>query len=142
MFWGRVAITRGGSWINSHRNARCAYRNRNIPDNFNNNIGFRVVVSIALGPGRQTPTFKDAGRRQYEMRASLTRPRSRPRSTTAAGQIVRAPRLVSAKDDAEARGPGLLRPGRARLAGWSSDEKPVQHHPSAMRGLFQAGAVA
>jgi formylglycine-generating enzyme required for sulfatase activity len=34
---------RGGSWNNNHQNARCANRNRNIPDNFNNNIGFRVV---------------------------------------------------------------------------------------------------
>jgi hypothetical protein len=34
---------RGGSWNNNHTNARCAYRNRNIPDNFNNNVGFRVV---------------------------------------------------------------------------------------------------
>ena len=33
---------RGGSWNNNRRNARCAYRNRNIPDNFNNNVGFRV----------------------------------------------------------------------------------------------------
>lgn len=31
----------------SHRNARCAYRNRNIEDNWNNNNGFRVSVSIA-----------------------------------------------------------------------------------------------
>ncbi|MEA3350046.1 MAG: SUMF1/EgtB/PvdO family nonheme iron enzyme [Chloroflexota bacterium] len=34
---------RGGSWNNNRRNVRCAYRNRNTPDNFNNNIGFRVV---------------------------------------------------------------------------------------------------
>ncbi|MFH0995525.1 MAG: SUMF1/EgtB/PvdO family nonheme iron enzyme [Pseudomonadota bacterium] len=34
---------RGGSWNNNRRNARCANRNRNVPDNFNNNIGFRVV---------------------------------------------------------------------------------------------------
>jgi hypothetical protein len=34
---------RGGSWNNNRRNARCAYRNRNNPDNFNNNVGFRVV---------------------------------------------------------------------------------------------------
>ncbi|MCX6081867.1 MAG: SUMF1/EgtB/PvdO family nonheme iron enzyme [Chloroflexi bacterium] len=34
---------RGGSWNNTHNNARCAYRNRNNPDNFNNNIGFRLV---------------------------------------------------------------------------------------------------
>jgi hypothetical protein len=34
---------RGGAWNNNRRNLRCAYRNRNTPDNFNNNIGFRVV---------------------------------------------------------------------------------------------------
>lgn len=34
---------RGGSWNNNRNNARCAYRNRNVPDNFNNNIGFRLV---------------------------------------------------------------------------------------------------
>jgi hypothetical protein len=39
---------RGGSWINNNRNARCANRNRNIPDNYNNNVGFRLVVSIAV----------------------------------------------------------------------------------------------
>lgn len=39
---GRAA-ERGGSWNNNRRNARCANRNRNIPDNFNNNVGFRVV---------------------------------------------------------------------------------------------------
>ncbi|MBM3853529.1 MAG: hypothetical protein FJ399_10280 [Verrucomicrobia bacterium] len=44
---------RGGSFINNPRNARCAYRNRNVPDNFNNNIGFRVCVSIAVRSGRQ-----------------------------------------------------------------------------------------
>ncbi|MBN1340610.1 MAG: SUMF1/EgtB/PvdO family nonheme iron enzyme [Bacteroidales bacterium] len=36
---------RGGSWINNDRNLRCAYRNRNNPDNRNNNLGFRVVLS-------------------------------------------------------------------------------------------------
>ncbi|MCB1859991.1 MAG: SUMF1/EgtB/PvdO family nonheme iron enzyme, partial [Gammaproteobacteria bacterium] len=40
-------VLRGGSWINNQRNARCAYRNRNNPDNWNNNLGFRVVLSIA-----------------------------------------------------------------------------------------------
>ncbi|MCB1859867.1 MAG: SUMF1/EgtB/PvdO family nonheme iron enzyme [Gammaproteobacteria bacterium] len=40
-------MLRGGSWINNQRNARCAYRNRNNPDNWNNNVGFRVVLSIA-----------------------------------------------------------------------------------------------
>ena len=35
---------RGGSWNNNQRNARVSSRNHNQPDNFNNNIGFRVVV--------------------------------------------------------------------------------------------------
>ncbi|MDQ3006852.1 MAG: hypothetical protein M3R47_15905 [Chloroflexota bacterium] len=38
-------MLRGGSFNNNHRNARCANRNRNNPNNFNNNIGFRVCVS-------------------------------------------------------------------------------------------------
>jgi formylglycine-generating enzyme required for sulfatase activity len=43
---GRKArVLRGGSWNNNRNNARCAYRNRNIPDNFNNNAGFRLVRS-------------------------------------------------------------------------------------------------
>jgi hypothetical protein len=37
-------VVRGGSWNNHRDNARCAYRNRNQPDNRNNNIGFRVVL--------------------------------------------------------------------------------------------------
>ena len=36
---------RGGSWNNNQRNARVSYRNNDHPDNFNNNIGFRVVCS-------------------------------------------------------------------------------------------------
>ena len=34
---------RGGSWNNNSENASAAYRNRNHPDNRNNNNGFRVV---------------------------------------------------------------------------------------------------
>ena len=37
---------RGGSWNNNQDNARCAVRNRNQPDNRNNNLGFRVVVVL------------------------------------------------------------------------------------------------
>jgi formylglycine-generating enzyme required for sulfatase activity len=39
--------TNGGSWNNNRTNCRCAYRNDNHPDNFNNNIGFRVVFHDA-----------------------------------------------------------------------------------------------
>jgi hypothetical protein len=38
---------RGGAWNNTSDNARCAYRNRNQPDNRNNNLGFRVVLRSA-----------------------------------------------------------------------------------------------
>jgi hypothetical protein len=39
------ADLRGGAFNNNQDNARCANRNRNNPNNRNNNIGFRVVVS-------------------------------------------------------------------------------------------------
>ena len=45
---GKYSSLRGGSWANDHRNARCASRDRYLPDNFNNNIGFRLVVSLAI----------------------------------------------------------------------------------------------
>lgn len=37
-----MRVLRGGSFNNNHRNARCAYRNRNNPNNWNDNNGFRV----------------------------------------------------------------------------------------------------
>jgi RNA-directed DNA polymerase len=36
-----LLVVRGGAWNNNRDNARCAYRNRNQPDNRNNNLGFR-----------------------------------------------------------------------------------------------------
>ena len=36
-------VLRGGAFNNEARNVRCAYRNRNNPNNRNNNIGFRLV---------------------------------------------------------------------------------------------------
>ncbi len=38
-------VLRGGAFNNNQNNVRCAYRNRNNPNNRNNNIGFRLVVS-------------------------------------------------------------------------------------------------
>jgi hypothetical protein len=37
---------RGGSFNNDTRNLRAANRNRNAPDNRNNNIGFRCVRDV------------------------------------------------------------------------------------------------
>jgi hypothetical protein len=36
-------VIRGGSWNNEPRNVRAAYRNRNAPENRNNNLGFRAA---------------------------------------------------------------------------------------------------
>jgi len=41
-------VLRGGAFNNNHRNARVAIRNRNQPDNRNEDNGFRVVVSMLL----------------------------------------------------------------------------------------------
>ncbi|MCL4831438.1 MAG: SUMF1/EgtB/PvdO family nonheme iron enzyme [Caldilineaceae bacterium] len=46
VLWGRLIgrVLRGGSFNNNATNVRCANRNRNNPDNRNNNVGFRVVL--------------------------------------------------------------------------------------------------
>jgi hypothetical protein len=44
-------VLRGGSWNNTPQNLRSANRNRNTPDNRNNNTGFRIA-STALSPER------------------------------------------------------------------------------------------
>ncbi len=49
---GSNRVKRGGSWNNNARNCRSANRNRNNPDNRNNNIGFRLAFS-------RTPREKD-----------------------------------------------------------------------------------
>jgi formylglycine-generating enzyme required for sulfatase activity len=38
-------VIRGGSWNNKPENLRASNRNRNNPDNRNNNIGFRLAQS-------------------------------------------------------------------------------------------------
>ena len=48
--YGRVL--RGGSWNNNPNNMRVANRNRNEPDNTNNNNGFRCVSPRLPHPGR------------------------------------------------------------------------------------------
>ena len=43
-------VFRGGSWYNARRYCRCAFRDRDVPDNFDLNIGFRL-----LSPGSDIP---------------------------------------------------------------------------------------
>ena len=41
-----VPVLRGGSWNDDVRDARCAYRLRDVPDDFHYDVGFRVVLSL------------------------------------------------------------------------------------------------
>jgi hypothetical protein len=41
-------VIRGGSWNNEPRNVRSANRNRNAPDERNNNLGFRLAHYIRV----------------------------------------------------------------------------------------------
>jgi hypothetical protein len=43
-------VVRGGAFNNQANNARCAYRNRNNPNNHNDNQGFRVVAAHIFRP--------------------------------------------------------------------------------------------
>lgn len=49
-------VLRGGSWNNNAINLRASNRNRNEPDNRNNNIGFRPARTLhRRGPAVETP---------------------------------------------------------------------------------------
>ncbi len=69
----RDRVLRGGSWNNNQNNARCADRNRNNPNNSNNNVGFRLVSHAFRLPGRQCHgSNEDAGRGHKERRRDLS----------------------------------------------------------------------
>jgi hypothetical protein len=54
-------VVRGGSWNNKPRNLRAAKRNRNEPDNRNNNLGFRLASMADCQNRRvQAPTGRAA----------------------------------------------------------------------------------
>ncbi len=48
----QLRALRGGSWINNPDNARADNRNRNHPDNRNDNRGFRLCSSVPIEPVR------------------------------------------------------------------------------------------
>ncbi len=67
---GRVhdhRVLRGGSFNNDRRNARCAFRNRNNLNHFNDNTGFRVALSTLF-----FPEFRPEVRRGLAMPAFAT----------------------------------------------------------------------
>ena len=49
-------MIRGGSWNNNPQRVRSANRNRNTPDNRNNNVGFRLAQSARMMPGAGAST--------------------------------------------------------------------------------------
>ncbi len=51
---GQNRVIRGGSWNNNGRNCRSANRNRNTPDNRNQDNGFRLAAAPA-GRGMDVP---------------------------------------------------------------------------------------
>lgn len=72
MLQGRVGshrrVVRGGAFNNNQRNVRCAYRNRNNPNNRNRNNGFRVVVAHAFPFCRNCGAVKAASPRLEKRR--------------------------------------------------------------------------
>jgi hypothetical protein len=74
---GDERVLRGGSWNNNGRNARCANRNGNEPDNRNQNIGFRFAPAQAsqVATHDQMIFLSAASRRQ---KANALRQAGRP----------------------------------------------------------------
>jgi hypothetical protein len=71
--FGSNRVNRGGSWNNNAQNCRAANRNRNTPDNRNNNLGFRVAAAPREGmdfPARWNRRAPCPGRKA---RRTLTR---------------------------------------------------------------------
>ncbi|NJN98787.1 MAG: SUMF1/EgtB/PvdO family nonheme iron enzyme [Anaerolineales bacterium] len=78
-------MLRGGSFNNNENNARCASRNRNNPDNRNNNIGFRVVLShifrLRAGNTAGWPPLRGRWVRRRGILLKMARPVCLPRET-------------------------------------------------------------
>jgi formylglycine-generating enzyme required for sulfatase activity/energy-coupling factor transporter ATP-binding protein EcfA2 len=59
-------VVRGGAWSSNRRGARCAYRNRYVPDDFSDGLGFRVVSHDSPVRRRQSLRFTEPGEAQLE----------------------------------------------------------------------------
>lgn len=70
-------MNRGGSWNNDPENCRSANRNRNTPENRNNNLGFRLALPAAQKRGRTAATEQDRVPSRFSCRANSDRVRRR-----------------------------------------------------------------
>ncbi|GAB4266446.1 MAG: hypothetical protein Kow0054_29830 [Deferrisoma sp.] len=86
-------VVRGGSWNNKPRNVRAANRNRNTPDNRNNNQGFRLVAAGRHVAGPRCPAFTDAGLGEmfHGVRSRVRPPSAGPNDLGGRGGRLRAP---------------------------------------------------
>ncbi|MFI5386957.1 MAG: DUF4058 family protein [Fimbriimonadales bacterium] len=87
-------VIRGGSWNNNPRNCRPANRNRNTPENRNNNLGFRVA---AAQPARWIPSRTGPGVHPSRFRVARSGER-RLGAPRASSQCERSGRSSSDKD--------------------------------------------
>ncbi len=99
-----LRVLRGGSWNNNPSNCRSAYRNRNEPENRNNNVGFR----LASTPHAGVPGSTDLGRAPGPSRAvhdeqAGASPRVHP------GDGARPARRTGASSSCRTHGPGRRR---------------------------------
>ena len=109
----------GRAFNNNRRNARCAYRNRNNPDNRNDNIGFRVVVSTFFSAAG------NAARGGAAIRAEAKNGRACPGrvpggSATGPGPITTALRPGSSWRRASGFQQGSVPHVTARLCSWEN----------------------
>lgn len=68
-----LRVLRGGSFNNTENNLRAANRNRNNPDNRNDNIGFRVVSSRS-STSPEPPVGRRALRAEAKNGGACSRP--------------------------------------------------------------------
>ena len=99
-------MIRGGSWNNDARNARSANRNRNKPENRNNNLGFRLARAqpwggfpFGLARPLTGPVDLLGGQNENVSRLVLVADRERSRRLCCARGAVELPHAGSIRDN-------------------------------------------
>lgn len=108
---GENRVARGGSWNNNAANCRSANRDRNTPDNRDNNVGFRLLNSPPLWPDGRRPRIAPlrTGVDPYPSSRSGQCPDKEGRAAASRrpGSPVRSWRRLKTQDD--------LNPGKERI---------------------------